>query len=180
MANRMNPGTPSRRVGILVIPVFLVVLLLISPASAQEPFTVEWKEARLSVSAKAAPIVSLLGEVARLTGLEIRGLAGLQATVDVRFSRLPLREGLKRLLAPVNSVIFEEPCCDGGTRPSLVFVFNRQGPLPVEAPSEERLTAETGVAVSVVINGEKEELQEGPAAEVVIYDQKEEKTRGGS
>ena len=181
MAIRMNPGTLTRRSGTLVISAFLFVNLLISSASAQEPFTVEWKEARLSVSARAAPFASLLSEVARLTGFEIRGLAGLQATVDVEFSRLPLREGLKRLLVPVNSVIFEEPCCGGGTRPSLVFVFERQGPSPVEAPPEERLTAEKEVAVSVVIDGEKEEdLQEGPAADVVIYDQKEEKTREGS
>lgn len=179
----MNPRTSIRRFGTLVIPLFLFIHLLISSASAQEPFTVEWQDALLSVSAKAAPFAALLSQVARLTGLEIRGLTGLQATVDVEFSRLPLREGLKRLLAPVNSVIFEEPCCGGGTRPALVFVSSREASSPVEAPLEERLTAEQGVAVSVVIDGKEEVLEEvqeeGPAVDVVIYEE-EGKTPGGN
>lgn len=104
METQMNPGTSTRRFGLLVIPLCLLVRLLTPSASAQEPSTVEWNEARLSASAKAAPFASLPSEVARLTGLEIRGLAGLPATVDVEFSNLPLREGLKRLLGPVNSI----------------------------------------------------------------------------
>jgi len=175
----MNPGTATRRCGPLVLPLLLLVPLLIASASAREPFTVEWKEARLSVSAKAAPFAALLSHVARLTGLDIQGLAELPATVDVEFARLPLREGLQRLLAPVNSVIFEAPCCGGGTRPARVFVLTRQGPAPGEAPPAERRTAEQEVAVSSVIEGEQEAPQAAPAAEVVMDVQEEEHTREG-
>ncbi|HXR36504.1 MAG TPA: HEAT repeat domain-containing protein [Candidatus Binataceae bacterium] len=73
------------------------------------PFLVDWQQERLSVSAHGAPLARVLLEVARRTGLELRGASVLKRNTDVHFSGLLLRDGLKQLLASVNSAIVETP-----------------------------------------------------------------------
>jgi hypothetical protein len=75
---------------------FSLLLLFVSKSSAEEPFTIEWKAGRLSVTAEGAPLAQVLREVARLTGVEVEGLKGLHEPVSARFANLPLREGLQR------------------------------------------------------------------------------------
>src|SRR5262245_31032293 len=69
--------------------------------SALALLSVEYKGRNLSVNAEHTPLAQILREVARQTGIEVQRLEGLQDEVSsVRFARLPLREGLQRLLAP--------------------------------------------------------------------------------
>lgn len=107
---------------------FLVVLLLLrSPvAGAQAPATVEWEAGRLSVRAEKTPLHHLLQEVARRTGLRLRGTEALRQEVWVGFSGLPLRQALQRLLAGVSHVLIEEPAPDGATRSTLAVLGGRE------------------------------------------------------
>ncbi len=111
-------SVPGKR---LIFAVLSCLLFLASFGSAQEPLKVEWMEGRLSVTAEETPLAQVLQEVARQTGLEARGLERLQEKVSVRFSGLPLREGLQKLLAHVNYVILEKKSFRGDTRPVLVL-----------------------------------------------------------
>jgi hypothetical protein len=117
-----------------VIAILLFVpLFVVSSTRAQAPFTVDWQEERLSVTAEKVPLAQILHEVARLTGVEIRGLEELQEKVSVRFANLSLREGLQKLLAQVNYFLLEKTVPRGGTQPTLVLVSGRQTPSSSEA-----------------------------------------------
>jgi hypothetical protein len=83
------------------------------------------------VSAERTPLAHILQEIARQTGMEIRGLEGLQEPVSVHFSGLSLNEGLQKL--QVNSFIVWETLPQRGTRPVLTLVFRRRTPSPPES-----------------------------------------------
>lgn len=139
---RWNQSCGLNRV---TIAIFLFVSLLIAPtAFAQELLKVEWKEGRLSVMAEKTALSQILREVARQTGLEVRGLEGLQEEVSVRFADLPLYEALRKLLDRVNSVIIGEPSRQRKPRPVRVVVFERRVALP---PAEEEKLKEESTAL---------------------------------
>lgn len=127
---------PSCR--LVILAVLLFTLCLVSSPSAQPPLTVEWKEARLSVIAEKTPLTRILREVARQTGLEVRDLGGLEETISIRFSSLPLGEGLRKLLADVDYVLVEETSPERGTRPALALIFGRRATLPSTSRTAER------------------------------------------
>src|SRR5262245_57828649 len=107
-------------------------------ASAQAASTVEYQAGRLSVSVETMPLAQLLREVARQTGLEIRGLESLRVDVSARFSALPLLEGLRSLLASVNYVLITEPSPQGGTQITRVLIFGWEtAPSPEASPRAE-------------------------------------------
>jgi hypothetical protein len=62
-------------------------------------------------------------EIAHRADLEVQGLDALTGEVSVSFSRLPLRDAIKRLLDGVNYLILEKEFSKGGARPVLVQVF---------------------------------------------------------
>ncbi len=114
-----------------------VFLFLATFAWAQQALKVEWKEGRLSVTAEVTPLSQVLQEVARQTGLEARGLERLQEKVSLRFSNLPFREGLQKLLASVNYVILEKKSSAGDTRPVLVLASGQRTTPPSGEPGEK-------------------------------------------
>ena len=129
----------------LFLPIAVGVYLVSPPAPEAQNVTqhpvgvgqVEWEEGRLSVVAEMTPLSEILREVSRRTGLEVRGLEGLQEKVSARFSGLSLREGLEKLLARVNYVLLEEISPQGRRQPALAWVFGRQATrLPEVIPSE--------------------------------------------
>jgi HEAT repeats len=127
---------PARRFGLRSL--LAVLLLLSSPALAEPAFKVGWTRERLSVSAEAAPLADLLGEVARRTGIRLHGAETLGEEVTINFWGLTLREGLRRLLAPVaNYVIVEEPFRVGEYRPTLVRFVGAHVAGTIIAPSPE-------------------------------------------
>jgi hypothetical protein len=91
----------------VVAAVILLTVCAVSSASAKPPagsdsapprFKVIWKESRLSVTAERASLSQVLAEIAKQTGLEIRGGQALKREVSASFSRVSLREGLHELL----------------------------------------------------------------------------------
>jgi hypothetical protein len=121
----------------------LVFLLsLITFPSIPAALTVEWQDGRLSVSAERTPLVHILQEIARRTGMEIRSLEALREPVSIRFAGLPLHEGLQQL--PVHSILVWQSVSPGDQRPVLALVCGRGAPasqpaLPHEArPDTER------------------------------------------
>jgi hypothetical protein len=119
-----------------VLTALLFVFLPDAAASAEAPFTVEWKAGRLSVSAERAPLLLVLREVARQTGIEIQGLTGLHEQISVRFARLGLREAIEKLLAQRDYAILGDPSVPGGRRPARVVISGRRA-VPPPAESED-------------------------------------------
>lgn len=138
-------------------PLLLCTCFLISAAWAQAPLQVEWKEGRLSVSAEKVPLAQILQEVARQTGMEIRGLEGLQEPVSVRFARLPLHEGLQKL--PVNYLMVWETVPQREPRPVLALVFGRNVPSPPEILPHKALPSAEGTEPGVVEDSQEERLE---------------------
>jgi len=140
----------------LLVVLGLLLPLLVGAATAQVPLTVEWKAARLTVSAQGIALAQILREVARRTGIEVQGLEGLQQRVSVRFADLPLREGLDKLLAQLDYAILGDLSTEGGKRPARVVVSGRW-PSPAvsvsnkaaepegEAASEEGVSSPEGI-----------------------------------
>jgi hypothetical protein len=126
------------------ILLFLTSLVFVARADAQTRLTVEWQAGRLSVSAERAPLAQVLQEVAHRTGIEVQGLDGLQESVSVRFSDLPLSEGLEKLLAQINYAILERPSPQGGTQPDLVVISTRRAPPTGEGNAPEGGAASEG------------------------------------
>lgn len=79
----------------------------------------------------------ILTEVARQTGSEVKGVAGLRRPVRARFSRLPLKEVLERLLAGVNFAMLESPARAGRSRHLTVMVLGGSTPSAVPAHGEK-------------------------------------------
>jgi len=91
--------------------------------SAQETLAVTYHEGRLSVRAKQMPLVRILQEVSHRTGLEVRVLSTLQEEVSVMFAGIPLLDGLRRLLAPVNYLFVFDHSPNGSIQPSQALVL---------------------------------------------------------
>jgi hypothetical protein len=140
----------------------LLLVLLVLPASAEQGLTVEWRGESLSVSAVRVPRSRILEEVARRTGLEIRGLRELSEEVSVRFSRLPLREALDQLLAREENylLLLEDAVSRGGTRPGLVWVFGTREASPTQEIA--RLTGEHGARLPKT-SAARDEAERQPA-----------------
>lgn len=100
------------RATILLLAVCVVSSALAKPPagadSAPSRFKVVWKESRLSVTADRASLSQVLGEIAKQTGIEIRGGQALMREVSATFSRVSLREGLNQLLGPMNYALLEK------------------------------------------------------------------------
>jgi hypothetical protein len=144
----------------LAVVLGLLLPPLGSVATAQTPLTVEWKAARLSVSAQGVSLAQILREVARRTGIEVQGLEGLQQRVSVRFADLPLREGLEKLLAQMDYAILGDLSAEGGKRPARVVVSGRW-PSPAGSASNEAAEPEGEAASEEGVSGPEETESEG-------------------
>jgi hypothetical protein len=108
-----------------------VLALLGAPARAGEPAPparVSYHEGRLSVTAEAARLADVLQEVARVTGVDIEGHERLADRLSIALANLPLRDGLRRLLAVVSYVWLEEPGAGRGPGPTRILVLGPAAP----------------------------------------------------
>jgi HEAT repeat protein len=122
--------------GLRAFPTLLLLtLFLVSSTPTHASLQVEWTEGHLSVNAEEIPLAQILQEVARQTGMEIRGLGGLQEQVSVHFVGLSLPQGLQKL--SVNFAIVWETSPQGDPQPVLVLIFGRRVPSPPEAQHRE-------------------------------------------
>ena len=87
--------------------VIAALALAAFPALAANP-EVQWANGCLSVKARGEPLVRVLREIARQTGVVIEGAGALSEPVVTDFGRLPLAEGLRRLLSGRNFLILQE------------------------------------------------------------------------
>ncbi|MGO9057675.1 MAG: hypothetical protein ACLQU2_09875 [Candidatus Binataceae bacterium] len=115
----------------LIAAIFLLAVSVVSFASAKSPagadsapsrFKVVWKEGRLSVNAERASLSQVLGEIAKQTGIEIRGGEVLKRKVSAKFSSVSLRKGLHELLGPLNYALLEKGP-SGGRGPITPFAL---------------------------------------------------------
>ena len=84
--------------------------------------TVEWNGQRLSVAAESNDLAELLHSIEEATGLEVRGTEGIDATISVQFSNLPLDEALRRVLGRISHLIMEDDSAEGASR-LILWVF---------------------------------------------------------
>jgi hypothetical protein len=111
----------------LIGAVILLAVSMASSAWAKPPagtdsatarFKVGWKEGRLSVKADQSSLSQVLREIAKWTGLEIRGSVDANRKVSATFSDVSLRDGLCQLLGPINYALLEKGSSAGGGTPA--------------------------------------------------------------
>jgi len=73
--------------------------------SAREALLVEIADGRVSVETRNAPLVEVLKEIEKETDLPIRLDGTIDTKLSIRFRRLPLEAGLRRLLSGYNFVL---------------------------------------------------------------------------
>jgi HEAT repeat protein len=106
----------------LFVAAVLVTLLADVCALAESRLTVECEPDRLAVVAERVALTEVLADVARCTGLRVRIRGTLpHDNVSVRFSSLPLREALGRLLRNVTDYVIVEDTTPGSERVTVVF-----------------------------------------------------------
>lgn len=84
-----------------------VVVLAALPTLAADT-EVHWANGRLSVKASGEPLGTVLHEIARQTGVVIKGADALSEPVVSDFDQVPLAEGFRRLLKGKNYLIVEK------------------------------------------------------------------------
>jgi hypothetical protein len=122
--------------------------VLSSSAVAQQPLDVQWVTGRLTVRASNVPLVEVVDQVARATGMDVIGREKLTGRVSVEFANLPLVPALARLLVDVNYLVQERQTSPAGTTASSSSLVLRihsmdaaytlpadalTGPIPVRA-----------------------------------------------
>jgi len=103
-----------------------VGLLLASSAfcdsTLPKRLVVGWEHERLSVHADSVPLALLIKEIAKRTGLRVRGAESQNQKADVNLQNLSLEEGLSLLLRGVNFAILEEQTPEGQTVTTLLLI----------------------------------------------------------
>jgi HEAT repeats len=121
----------TRSLALWAFALCLVLRILVCPPSAfAQKMKVEWKNQRLSVSAREVPLSEILIEISRQTGIEVGGLEELHGQAVEDFSSLPLREGLEKLLSGRNYAIINKPSCANCASQVWVVVFGKGDGLP--------------------------------------------------
>lgn len=108
------------------IPPGLLIILILFPSSAKATLEAVWEHRLLSLTANEVSRAQILQEISRCTGLEIHGIEANNLNEEVSsisFARLPLRDGLKELLADVDYVLLEERSPAGDIRSTLLLAF---------------------------------------------------------
>ena len=119
--------------------------LCASPARAESAVEVDWNKGRLSVAAENAELSQILREVARQTGMEIRGSQEIGQRVSMHFSEASLEKGLKALLDGVDYAVLGDISSPEKARAAHLVVF---GLLSSDSNRNSVSNATTGVSVS--------------------------------
>lgn len=105
----------------------LLLALFILPNCARASVKVDWSGGRLSIRAEKAPLVQVLKEVARQTGIELRGLERLkEENISVGIVDVGLAQGLEKLLGQVDYAIITGEPAEAGSRPLTVVIFGER------------------------------------------------------
>jgi hypothetical protein len=129
--------------------VYAWLALVCSVSFAQSAFDVKWANERLTVSAANAPLIDVVREVSRLSGIEVVGAEKLSGSVSAEFRDLAPKQALDTLLTGVNYLITERPVAAGSRgRQLVVHVHSMAGTAPAAANTSR--TAAPAVAPLVV------------------------------
>lgn len=107
-----------------------------STAGVATRLHLDWRHDRLSLDSAGAPLIKVLAETARRTGLRVEGAGPRNQNVDAHFADLPIREALARILSGVNFAIVEPPRSRAGAGQLTLFLLgNSASRLPGQRPS---------------------------------------------
>jgi HEAT repeat protein len=137
---------------------------------AQRPFDVTWSNGRLTVRAANAPLADVVGEVTRVTGIEVIGREKLVGRLSIDFKDLAPKDAFARLLVGVNYIVTVQERTAAGNATSgqlVVRIHSMEGySLPAEAfrgsiivPSLDRLMAAEAAEVA---EERQEEAEDDP------------------
>jgi HEAT repeat protein len=107
----------------IIAAALTLVFLGASAARADAPIKVEWNKGLLSVSAENAELSQVLREVARQTGIRIRGSQDVGQRVSIHLSEVSLEKGLKALLDGVGYAVLGDISSPEKARSAQVVVF---------------------------------------------------------
>jgi len=111
----------------------------------QSAFQVKVSNGTLSLDANDAPLAKVSEEIGKQAGITVEGNIGPAETVTMRFEKVPLEEGIKRLSNNVTIVYGEKPN-DTGHRITKIVVLSedkRKGTrsentnVPTEKPTQK-------------------------------------------
>ena len=97
---------------------FILVYIIVLPPSAitqtSFPGAMNLREGKLTVRITATPLLQVLEEIKHLSGVRIVWLNGTECDrrVSAEFTDLPLKEGLMRILAQTNFLLFYTSAAD--------------------------------------------------------------------
>ena len=94
-----------------------------SSKTPQSVFQVKVSNGTLSLDAQEAPLGKVFEEIGKQAGIMVEGNLGLAETVTMRFDKVPLEEGIKRLSNNVTIVYGEKPN-DTGHRITKIVVLS--------------------------------------------------------
>ncbi len=121
-----------------------LVSLHASSARAESAIKVDWNKGRLSVAAENAELSQILREVAKQTGVKIRGSQDIGQRVSMHFSDVSLEKGLKALLDSGDYAVLGDISSPEKARTAQVVVFGWLAP-----PDSNRTAASSGGASGV-------------------------------
>jgi len=116
----------------------LVVVLVSRGVTAGEPPRVEYRDDRLTVHADEASVGTILDEIGRQSGAEIKGEAPPTAPLSLDLDAVPVREGLQRILGDRSFTLTY------GTDGRLKTVELKGGPQAAPPPTTPPVAAATG------------------------------------
>lgn len=121
---RRFPSSARVHVPAAIISAALTMVFLgTSVTRADAPMKVDWNKGRLSVSAENAELSQVLREVARQTGIRIRGSQDVGQRVSIHLSEVSLEKGLKALLDGVDYAVLGDISSPEKARSAQVVVF---------------------------------------------------------
>lgn len=118
----------------LVLGTLLVSVMTVAQAAdkvmqnemSQSAFRVKVANAFLSVDAKGAPLVKVFEEIGKQAGIAVEGNIGPAETVTMRFEKVPLEEGIKRLSNNVTIHYADKPNQKGHRITKIVVLAEDQ------------------------------------------------------
>jgi hypothetical protein len=94
-------------------------------------FTVAWEEPYLSVQAKNTPLHEVLGEIARQTRINARGIESLWEPVTIDLEKTSLYDGLRKILDRKNYVIVSTHRSQGQPPPLILLLLGQPSSVPL-------------------------------------------------
>lgn len=158
------------------IGVMAFIFFLVSSHLRQPPFTVTWKNERLSVIAEKASLSDILQEVDRQTGLKSSYPESLQKEISIRFYDLPLNEGVHRLLASMQgSKLKKFTAGKASSISSAPTSAQKEDRSPMAGNSKNRIKVQSGFLEDAALNAPDTDTRLASIQKLIKKDEKPDK-----